>query len=65
MSRLEKKMTPQEVWSNTMHRVITADTMKKLGGSPLKLSVPGPKLAASTLTRENIPDINPNPRTTT
>ena len=64
-SRLAKKMTPQAVLRRIMQRVMMAETMKKLCGSPWKPSVPGPRLAANTLTRENAPDINPKPRPTT
>ena len=64
VSRQEKKMTPQEMWSNTMQRVITADTIKNLSGSPMNPSVPEPKLASNKFTRENAPNINPNPSPT-
>ena len=42
-----------------------AEAMKKSFGSPLKPSVPGPRLSANTLTKEKAPDIMPNPRPTT
>ena len=62
---LAKKMTPHAVLRRIMQRVMMLDTMKKLCASPWNPSVPGPMLAARTLTREKAPDMSPKPSPTT
>lgn len=49
-------------WSKINAKLVKAEATKNIGGSPFRPIVPGPVISARTLTRENTPEIIPNPR---